>query len=588
MTEKRVILLGFDGMDPRITESMMEKGELPNFSRLHYSRLPTINPSQSPVVWTTIATGVPPSDHGIFDFIHRDPKNYLPYLSMLQLKGFRYLSPVKAKTFWEKASEKEIPSTIIRWPVTFPPAPFKGRILSGLGVPDIRGTLGTYTLFTTDPGRTGAGIKGNLVEAAVRGNRINCRIPGPVATTLRGRKEISVDLVIETQGDRVRCTAGDKVFEVHLNRWSERVEMRFELGLFRTVAGHCKFFLNSIEPEFDMYMTPINISCASRELPISYPQAYAEELQSSIGSYASLGMAEDTNGLNDEVISEDAFLEECNCILDERKRMLYYELVRFKEGLLACVFDTTDRVQHMFWRTIDESHPSYDDYTARKYRHVIHGYYKKMDRILGYVMDVISPGTLLMICSDHGFSSYKRSVHLNTWLMANGFLKLKDGTLSSEGLFEGVDWQRTTAYALGFSSIYLNIKGREREGIVKEDQVPHIKGELIRKLNDLRDGGSGVVQGVCDTTPDGLHIDKPDSPDLLVAYREGFRNSSQTAIGGISKDDVLEDNKKKWSGDHCCDMGFVPGIFFTNSEASSRNLTVSDIAGEISDFLRCG
>jgi len=125
-------------MDPRITESMMEKGELPNFSRLHYSRLPTINPSQSPVVWTTIATGVPPSDHGIFDFIQRDPKNYLPYLSMLQLKGFRYLRPVRAKTFWEKASEKEIPSTIIRWPVTFPPAPFKGRILSGLGVPDIR------------------------------------------------------------------------------------------------------------------------------------------------------------------------------------------------------------------------------------------------------------------------------------------------------------------------------------------------------------------------------------------------------------------------------------------------------------------
>jgi predicted AlkP superfamily phosphohydrolase/phosphomutase len=300
-------------------------------------------------------------------------------------------------------------------------------------------------------------------------------------------------------------------------------------------------------------------------------------LSEQIGHYATLGIPEDTNALNDEVIDEDAFLMSCDAIMQERQKMFFYELGNFQDGILACVFDTTDRIQHMFWRYMDDTHPMYDESAAELYGDVIPRYYRLMDNILSKVQDGISSDTSLMICSDHGFASLKKSVHLNTWLLQNGFMALKDGKKSSEGLFDGVDWTKTKAYAVGFNSIFFNIHGRESAGIVTSEQLTNLTEELVKKLTAMTDNRMNVIENISGAEETNKSEYSSNVPDLIADYTKNYRCSWQTAIGGITDNKVIEENKKKWSGDHCCDATVVPGIFFSSEILSMNNICVLDI-----------
>jgi predicted AlkP superfamily phosphohydrolase/phosphomutase len=327
-----------------------------------------------------------------------------------------------------------------------------------------------------------------------------------------------------------------------------------------------------------LYVTPVQIAPGTFNLPISSPQEYSLDLSEQIGHYATLGIPEDTNALNDEVIDEDAFLMSCDSIMQERQKMFFYELERFQEGILACVFDTTDRVQHMFWRYMDNTHPMYDESAAEIYQDVIPRYYRLMDNILSKVQDGISSDTSLMVCSDHGFSSFKKSVRLNAWLLQNGFMALKDDKKSCEGLFDGVDWTKTKAYAIGFNSIFLNVQGRESEGIVTSEQISNLTEELAKKLTSLTDHGINVIEKISGAEKTNKSEIPINTPDLIAGYTKNYRCSWQTAIGGIADNNVIEENKKKWSGDHCCDATLVPGIFFSSETLSANNISVLEIS----------
>ena len=569
----------------------MDAGKLPNFARLRetgcYRRLETVNPPQSPVVWASIATGCNPGEHGVFDFIHRNPENYLPYLSILQLEKFRYVSPVKAPTFWERDAEQGISAVVLKWPVAFPPGRVKGRIMAGLGVPDIRGTLGLYTLFTSDTAAAYGKKKGRIILVSIASSLIKpghhpsssvqTDIPGPLAASLKGKKEATAPMLIELGAGEITCRIGKEYFTLREGCWSDWICVKFDIGFFRTVASNCRFFLKSIGPEFSLYMTPVNVDYDSMEFQFTYPREYARELAKAIGRYATLGMAEDTNALNDGVLSDDAFIALCDSLMDERERMFEYEFARFDEGILACVFDTTDRIQHMFWRAIDITHPLYDSKLSARYGDVIASYYQRMDKIIGGILDRISADTSLLICSDHGFAPFRREVHLNSWLVEQGFMVLKEGKHSVDGLFEGVDWGSTRAYAVGLTSLYLNVKGREGKGILEAGEIRQVKADLRSRLLAIEDEGERVINQVHDSEElySGGQIGK--APDLVVGYGMGYRGSWQTAIGGVPVGDVITDNVKKWSGDHCCDGALVPGVFFCNRTDLAPSEHVLDI-----------
>lgn len=575
----RAILIGIDGMDPGITEAMLGRGELSNFERLaasgSYSRLATINPPQSPVVWSSIATGLSPERHGIYDFIHRDPANYRPYLSLHRLEKGRYVNPVRGETFWEKAALRGVGSTLLKWPMGFPPRPFQGRMLAGLGVPDLRGMLGSYTLYTSHPQRLPEDAKGRVVHVNIRDAAIHTDIAGPLTVGITGRKTAATPLRISVEGEGITCRIGRQSFSLAAGQWSPWISVPFDTGLFSTVSGLCRFYLKGVGPDFELYLTPVNVPCDAEQFPVSHPPQYASELAQAIGRFATLGMAEDTNAVNDGALDDDAFISLCDSVMAEREAMFMHELGRFREGILACVFDTTDRIQHIFWRMHDEKHPAYDHSLAERYRDVIPRYYRWMDRILGIVLER-APGVPVICCSDHGFCSFRRAVHLNRWLLERGYLALLPGATGDEPLFEGVDWSKTTAYAVGLTSLYLNVRGREKDGIVPPEEVPALKRGLAEELGAFEDQGNKVLATVHDTeTLYGAHC--PGGPDLVPGYAAGYRASWQTAVGGIPSGAPVEDNVKKWSGDHCCDASVVPGVLFTSAPQATAAPAVSDI-----------
>jgi predicted AlkP superfamily phosphohydrolase/phosphomutase len=359
--------------------------------------------------------------------------------------------------------------------------------------------------------------------------------------------------------------------------------VKFKAALGFSARGICRFYLKEVSPEVEVYVTPINIDPEKPDLPISHPVTYSIYLAKLFGPYATLGLAEDTWALNEQVLDDNAFLAQCYANHDDRERMLFDALEKTRQGLCACVFDTTDRVQHMFWRYLEEDHPAARNVPRDQRPNVIENLYSRMDALIGRVMKQIDRETLLMVVSDHGFKSFARCVNLNAWLHQNGFLSLKEGKTESGDWFEDVDWSRTRAYTMGLNGLYLNLKGREREGIVQAgEEAEALKEELRTKLNGLIDPTSGRVgiTGVfdCDAIYAGPYVD--NAPDLIVGYGDGFRASWDSVMGKVTTL-IFEDNLKAWSGDHCIDPRLVPGVLFSNRKIVEEKPGIVDIAPTI-------
>jgi predicted AlkP superfamily phosphohydrolase/phosphomutase len=594
---KRVILIGMDGLDPKILSSLMEQGHLPNFMKLKqmggFSPMATSNPAQSPVAWASIATGKNPGHHGIFDFLGRRISDYMPELAILRMNpknafGKReamFLPVMHGNAFWDYTSDNNIPSTILKWPMTFQPKQNRAKLYAGLGVPDIKGGLGRYAFYTTkDISKNEEGSE-KVIKVKANGSTIKTFISGPNVAKLTTREAAKTDISISlSDNSKVEINVDGRKIIVNRGQWSGWVEVKFKLGLMKTATGIVKFYLNEVDPEFELYMTPVQINPKDPAFVISSPDEYIKELSNQVGHFYTLGMPEDTKAVEEGRTDEEAFITMCDEIVEEQEKMLWYELNRFKEGLLASAFFSSDRIQHIFWVTRDPSHPLYDKAYAEKYGHVIDDYYRKMDRILGEVMKQVDDHTAFMVFSDHGFSSFRRTVHINSWLVQNGFMTLtkkitkddKDGG----GLFQYVDWKKTQAYALGFGSIYLNIKGREKSGIVEAgaaaDSVSHAIREKFTGLTDPKDGRQ-AVRNVYKSGTIYSGDQAGNSPDLIVGFEDGFRASWQTAIGGAPAE-IMADNLKKWSGDHIIDPSVVPGILLTNFAANNNNPSLMDIA----------
>jgi len=585
----KVIILGFDGFDPHLLEKLLRQDELPHFSKLartgSFQPLETVMPPQSPVAWTTMATGQLPARHGIYEFITRDPGEYQPRLSIIRQGKLSYVRPYKAPTFWDQAAAKGIPATIIRWPLTFPATPLSGSLLSGLGTPDIRGTLGRYTFFTSrdlpDPERK----KGAIVKVERKAGTIKTQVPGPFKLSFQGPVEVKEPLEIELGESQIRCRLGEVAFTLEEGCWSDWVHLEFKVGFLRTMGGMARFYLESVNPEFNLYLTPINFANHTKSPPLSYPPGYGKQLAAEVGPYGTLGLAEDANALNEGLISESGFLTGCGLLESERERIFLFELNRFQQGILAAVFDTSDRIKHMFWRYLDQESPLYEEPGAAAYGQIIAQSYRKMDRILGHALARADGDTLLLVCSDHGFTHYRCSVHLNTWLAQQGYMALKEGETASRDKFAGVDWSRTKAYSLGLNSIFLNLRGREKEGAVDPRGAGPIKTELGQRLKNLTYQGKHVVRTVHD--PQELYGPPANgqAPDLLIGYEAGFRSSWQTALGEVPEGASIVANLGKWSGDHCCDSQIVPGIFLCNIAGLVEKPHVKDICPLILDYF---
>ena len=603
---KRAVILGFDGMDPELTERFIAEGRLPNLAKLRdqgtFRKLRTTYPAISPVAWSTFMTGVNPGKHNIYDFLARDLSSYLPYLSSAEIKGpkrtlkiGKYNVPLggarikgmrRGIPFWHWLGEAGIFCSVIRVPVTFPPEKFPGVLLSGMCVPDLKGSQGTFCLCTTRA--TGDSFREGGVRVRMErdGGVFRSYVPGP-PDPLGGEGGQELRVAFEVRPDATKASArlvvDSESFNLRVGEYSEWIPVRFKAGVGFSAHGICRFYLKEVSPEVEVYVTPVNIDPGRPDLPISHPVTYSIYLAKLFGPYATLGLAEDTWALNEHVLDDEAFLAQCYANHEDRERMLFDALEKTQQGVCACVFDTTDRVQHMFWRYLEEDHPAARDVPRDQRPSVIQELYARMDDLIGRVMKQVDDKTLVMVVSDHGFKSFARCVNLNAWLHQNGYLVLKSGKSESGDWFEDVHWSRTRAYTMGLNGLYLNIKGREREGVVEAGaEAEALKNELRSKLKGLVDPESGNV-GItgmfdCDAVYAGPYVD--NAPDLIVGYGEGYRASWDSVMGKVTQQ-IFEDNLKAWSGDHCIDPRLVPGVLFCNRKIAEEKPAIVDVAPTI-------
>jgi predicted AlkP superfamily phosphohydrolase/phosphomutase len=539
----------------------------------------------SPVAWSSFATGVLPGKHGIFDFLTRDPRTYQPELSSAEVRPARrhvdigpYRIPLgkpsvrmmrRSRPFWDDLGRHGVPSSILRVPITFPPDRFEGTMLSAMCVPDLEGTQGTFTYYTT--AGAGAVEGGRRVSLVPEGDRVDTWLEGPPNPLRRdGRRvRLRMRLDLDRAKQRARVRVGDQDLELRPGTYSDWVPLRFPLGLGLRMRGICRFRLLELGDEVRLYQTPIQIDPESPILPISHPRFFATFLAKLCGRFATLGLAEDTWALNEGVLDEHAFLEQAWANHAEREAHLFAMLRRTRRGLTACVFDGSDRIQHMFTRFIDQQHPA--NHGDETFANVIEDTYRKMDELVGRVLgevDASDPDNFVAVISDHGFQTFRRGVNLNAWLHANGYLHLEAGRTSSGEWFEGVDWSKTRAYALGLGGIYLNIAGREGKGIVAPDDAPELANEIAAKLATVVDPvANEPAIRKCYPAHLGRGPYADQAPDVIVGYRVGWRISWEGARG-IVDETIFRDNTKAWSGDHCIDPELVPGVLIANRPLS--------------------
>ncbi len=600
--EKKVIVIGFDGMDPKILSRLMEEGKLPNFKKLteegDFKELGTSMPPQSPVAWSDFITGMNPGGHGIFDFIHREPGTMFPYLStsraeppektvtvgkwVIPLSSGKVSLLRRGKAFWEYLTDEGIKSTVFRVPANFPTVEDGARQLSGMGTPDMQGTYGTYSYYTDE--KIDRGIKlsgGKAFRAKVRANRVAASLPGPPNTFLNDAPQSKVDFVvyIDPENPVAKIDIQGKEIILKEGEWSDWVKIDYEMVPYlQSASGIVRFYLKEIRPGFKLYVTPVNIDPSAPALPISSPEDYSEDIAEEIGLYYTQGIPEDSKALSENILADGEFLQQTDIVFGEETDMLELELGRFHSGLLFFYIGRVDQLSHMFWRTMDPKHPAYEP--SSEMRAVIENAYVEMDAVLGRVLGVVDDNTTLIVLSDHGFAPFYRAFNLNSWLAREGYVTLTDDTESE--FFQNVDWKGTKAYGVGFNGLYLNMKGREAGGIVTEEERDALLGEITEKLLDVKDpkNGKQVITKIyrAEDIYSGPFLE--DAPDLVIGYNSGYRASWETVLGSFPKE-IMRDNKQKWSGDHLIEADLVPGILLSNKKIAAEHPTLRDLAPTI-------
>jgi predicted AlkP superfamily phosphohydrolase/phosphomutase len=618
---RRVVVLGLDGLDAKLCREFMAAGELPHMQALAgegcFHELGTTLPPVSPVAWSTFATGVDPGGHGIFDFLRRDPRTYQPELSSTRfLPGReRRWGPLRlgrgpqrlqlrrrSRSFWSILGAHGVETTVLRVPLTFPPERFAGRLLAGMCLPDLRGTQGTFTYFTTAGATAGDG--GDRLTGGERRSLVQApdgawcgRLPGPERPDGQGAIELPVRCEVAVAERRARIAIGRET--VTLGDREDSPWLRLEFRHRRTsVRGIARMRVTSWDP-FALYVTPVNIDPQQPAMTISQPPHYAMMLARVFGPYATLGLAEDTWALQEQVLDEQAFLAQVWTIHAERERQWWHALDRQRHGVAVCVFDATDRIQHNFLRPPPPGAAGGDTAGPGSagdgvYGAIIRDLYRRADALVGETHRRLRDDEVLLVLSDHGFKPFRRAVNLNAWFREQGYLALVDDPSHgpppalSDGAavpVERIDWARTRAYANGLAGFYLNVQGREHAGCVPPAEAAALRRELMDRLRGLEDPAGGVAIAELWASAEvyrGPYRD--EAPDVIVGYNAGWRADWDMAVGAVTGR-VFRDNDRPWAADHCIDPRQVPGVLLSNRRLRAEPGLV-DLAPTILDC--CG
>jgi predicted AlkP superfamily phosphohydrolase/phosphomutase len=621
-----VFIVGVDGMDPVILARMMREGSMPNLATLArdgtFQSLATVDPPQSPVAWSSFVTGMDPGGHGIFDFVHRDPATYHPISSATPppedpgpvVRFFGYVVPLSAPEvtntrggtpWWDALVERGIDVEVYRIPANFPTPPSDAKVLAGMGTVDLRGGYGTYTLYTEAPVEN-PNPKGDVEIVSVQDRDLD-GTPDTATGVLRGPPDqfrlepgqIPRESDYLAKGVTIHLAPGRDAAVVEIDgrtallrpgEWSEWIELTYDalpLGLL-PVGGTVRFYAKQLGPRLTLYASPVNLSAAAPVAPITSPEEFAEELFRKLGFFYTKGLPEETDALKDGVFDDDDFVKQVHLVQGDTRRMVDVALDGFAPGDATFVYLSVDLHSHMLWRHGDPKHlgapphPAFEAEAAAHHAGDIEAFYRDVDRSVGEIRERLPADTLLIVMSDHGFQPYTRKLHLNAWLRDQGYLVLKDGKTKGQIVTGDVDWSKTRAYAIGFNGLYLNLAGREAEGIVEPKDAAALADEIAMKLEAYRDPADGARVVLRADRADEVYVGarRGEGPDVVVGYDLRYGCSDESTLGEIPEA-VIEDNTSRWSGSHLMAPEVVPGVLLVNRKLASDGHGLADVTATI-------
>ena len=598
--ERRVIILGFDGVEPTIVEEMMAGGELPNLAKLRdqgtFSRLESSNPPQSPTAWSSFTTSKHPGNHGIYDFLLRNPRTYVPGVgfgsivhpklaadgSLASPPGFKNLR--EGESFWKVASDQGARCKVFSVPFAFPADTLEeGCMLAGLGVPDLRGTTSTFWLMSDDFDEPGSLSGGKKLPLNFAGDTAKVEFEGARNPSTRKYTTTTIEIRADRDAKSLDIRLSDKTLTLKEGEWSEWVEWSFDVTSEYAVSAISRFHVLEVGEQVRLYMTCLQFHPRDPYMPFTSPEGYAAELADRYGFYKTIGWIYDTHALRQGGLTDDLFLDDIEKTMHWREVLTLDEMDRGNYDLLISAWTGTDRVGHMFWHHRDPKHPLYTEEGNAKYGQAVEDTYRRMDGIVGKVMERLGEDDLLMVLSDHGFHSFRRGFNVNTWLIRNGYLAVVGQTdpataVNERPFLAGYDWSRSKAYSLGLGSVYLNLQGREGKGTVKQSEADALIAEIREKLLAVTDPKTGErVFSEIYTRDYYQGRATAKAPDLQLGYAEGYQSGKATRRGSAPAD-LFEDNKDKWSGDHAAsDIANTPGIFFSNRPIASDSPNLVDL-----------
>lgn len=544
--------------------------------------------------------------------------------------------PVSCKegvSLWTLTGQAGIKTVVLGAPVAFPAEKVpNGRLICGLGVPDISGTHGLWFRYSTrfpvvqstETGgweipltKTDNGWKGSIfgppnILMQEEESRLKEMLPHVSPGRLREIQNRLVDirrhkvLCSEIQvkpfpsKDKWEITIGKNSQECEKGKWSDWFSVSFRISPILHLTGMSRIYVFSNETP-EICMTPIQFHPyhVPRNIAISYPADFAAKMADKSGLFSTLGWATATNPFRDALLTEEAFWQDMEYHMASTEKMFFSEFAEKDWRLLISIFYIPDRAGHMYYRFLDPEHPRCKEDSEKfplfqtKFQEV----YKWIDSVVGKVLAQMGKEDTLLVCSDHGFAPFRYEVNLNRWLYQENYLALKDvASLEKSSrlvelfdpensLLSQVDWKRTQAYALGLGNIFINLQGREPEGIVSPEDHSKLCEEIRAKLLNLRHNNKAVVDqaNLCEEIYTGPY--QKEGGDIVVGFSRGYRIAWQSTLGNLSAE-VVTPNLSKWSGDHCSvSPRLIPGILFCNRKMAISQASLLDLAPTILALL---
>ena len=614
-TTRKLIVLAVDGLDPEITERLIQAGRVPHLAELARGRgvvRVTATPgAESSSAWASFATGTNPGKHGIFDFVMPDPETGRPTARPLTRKpsttwpggwwseGAAYQTVRVGDPFWTRLGRIDIRTAVLFVPGTFPPEPIRmGTSVAGTPLPDWAGGPGSgYTWLASDvpadhvgPTRYGGRVERlafsrNVAYATLVGIRAPERVDLPLTVTWNPEARSAN---IDVGGTSAYLAEGQQ------SRW---LEVSVRLNVLTSVRGLLRLHLVKAGNDVQLYVSPIQWHPGRPPSPVSYPPEAAATLFDRLGEYRTLAWPESAWALADGYLSDEAFLAAQDETFTDRAEALMNRVESADWDLIVAGVEGVDSTTRMMWRAIDPGHAAHDAAVAGRFGHAIDQAYLKVDELVGQLRERLPSDADLAVVSTYGTYTARHLVDLNRWLADAGWLTWTTrpapvtlAALADASLWgDAIDWSRTSARAMGSGRIYLNVRGRNPRGIVEPGAAyDALVARLRERLEALTDPMSGrrVVARVR-TGPELFSGPLAgQAPDLVVTFSPGYRASWDSMLGGMAET-VLAANTERWSAEHASvDEAAVPGVWLSTIPVKGDTMSVMDVAPTILQYFR--